>query len=31
LALFIDCNTRELLGRQLSISGRATTAMPALY
>ena len=30
LALVIDCHTRELLGWQLSRSGRATTAMSAL-
>jgi putative transposase len=30
LALVIDCHTRELLGWQLSRSGRATTAMAAL-
>jgi len=29
-ALVIDCHTRELLGWQLSRSGRATTAMAAL-
>jgi putative transposase len=30
VALVIDCHTRELLGWQLSRSGRATTAMSAL-
>ena len=30
LALVIDCHTRELLGWQLSRSGKATTAMAAL-
>jgi len=30
LALVIDCHTRELLGWQLSRSGKATTAMSAL-
>jgi putative transposase len=30
LALVIDCHTRELLGWQLSRSGKATTAASAL-